>query len=104
MKFLILPAVVSQLFDPLISASTCKMVEHLCVVSSLCSVYELCNNPPNVFIWLWYVLLGVSDDEWTPPLLVTSNDFDNALEILKPSVSASELENYRKLHETISRR
>jgi len=53
---------------------------------------------------LFRALLGISDDEWNPPFHVAGDDFHHALDELKPSVSASELENYRKLHETIARR
>lgn len=50
------------------------------------------------------MLLGLSDDEWTPPLLVTNDDFLTAVSQLKPSVSEAELDNYRNLREKIGRK
>ena len=47
-------------------------------------------------------LLGISDEEWNPPLWVTNNDFLTAANQLRPSVSVAELENYRKLHHSIN--
>lgn len=47
------------------------------------------------------LLLGLSDDDWTPPLLVTNDDFLTAVSELKPSVSEAELKNYRNLHKKI---
>lgn len=47
-------------------------------------------------------LLGTSDEEWNPPLWVTNNDFLTAANQLRPSVSVTELENYRKLHHSIN--
>ena len=46
-------------------------------------------------------LLGLKDEGWRPPLLVTNDDFLTAVSHLKPSVSEVELESYRNLHKKI---